>query len=211
MVSDPAELKIPPPRPSVPSIPLPPSPPTRPPPEPTAPSVPFLPAATLFRMVTEESVTWPPVFKIPPPSPAAWPCWIVTLEIDTLPPRTWKTRSRLLPSMMVLVEPLPWMVRLLVMSRSPVALASSPAPAMVSVKVPTGRMILLAPPCASAAWMAERNEMCPVASLPLPRFAATVSSVVLTLNVESTTRPSSPSSLGCIRGALRFPLFCRSG
>ena len=40
-------------------------------------------------------------------------------------------------------------------------------------------------PSRSAAWMAERSEMWPVASLPLFRFTATVSSVVLTRNVES--------------------------
>src|SRR5262249_30467553 len=57
--------------------------------------------------------------------------------------------------------------------------------------------------------MAERSEMCPVASLPLFRLTAAVSSAVLTLNVDSTTRPSSPSSRGCIRGARRFCFSCR--
>ena len=42
---------------------------------------------------------------------AARPCWIVTFEIDTLPPRTWKTRSTVFPSMMVLEEPFPLIVR----------------------------------------------------------------------------------------------------
>ena len=42
------------------------------------------------------------------PAPfARRPCWIVTPEIDTLPPKTWMTRSMSLPSMMVLVAPLP--------------------------------------------------------------------------------------------------------
>ena len=59
------------------------------------------------------------------------------------------------------------MVTLRVMSRSPVAAASSPAPAIVSLKVPPGRMIVFEPPRALAAWMAERREICPLASLPL--------------------------------------------
>ena len=66
---------------------------------------------------------------------------------------------------------------------------------------------------AFAAMMAERSEICPVASLPFCRFTATVSSVVLTWNVESTTRCSSPSSKG-LRGSrftlAGFPCFVRA-
>ena len=64
-----------------------------------------VPIAKLFRIRTEVSFTLPPELRIPPPSPATRPCWIVTLEIDTLPLRISKTRSRLLPSMMVLAAP----------------------------------------------------------------------------------------------------------
>ena len=55
---------------------------------------------------------------------------------------------------------------------------------------------MLEPPWASAAMMAERSEMWPVASLPVRRFTATVSSVVLTRNVDMTIRPSSGSNRG---------------
>ena len=92
----------------------------------------------------------------------------------------------LLPSTTVRLDPLPLMVRLRVMSRSPVALASSFAPAIVNLIVPAGRLIVFEPPRASAAMMAERSEMWPEASLPVLRFAATVSSVVLTTKVERT-------------------------
>ena len=111
------------------------------------------------------------------------------------------TRSRLLPSMMVLPAPRPAMLTLPLMSRSPAAPASSPAPAIVSVNVPAGTMILSEPPCALAAMIAERSEIWPEASLPDARLAATVSSVVLTRNVESTTRSSSHSSRGFNRFA----------
>ena len=112
MESDPAALKIPPPWPSVPAEPLPPAPPNWPPRP--------LHRAVAFPSRRRHCSGWPPRKASPgrrssrstAPSPAARPCWIVTLEIDTLPPRTWKTRSRLLPSMMVLAELFPLMVRL---------------------------------------------------------------------------------------------------
>ena len=59
-----------------------------------------------------------------------------------------------------------------------------------------GTMMVSAFGLALAAMIADRSEMCPEASLPVLRFTATVSSVVLTLNVESTTRSSSPSEPG---------------
>ena len=74
---------------------------------PVLPVRPLAPKTWLFWIVTEVSVSLPPEFKIPPPSPTARPCWIVTPEIDTLPERTWMTRSVLLPSMIVLPAPLP--------------------------------------------------------------------------------------------------------
>ena len=59
--------------------------------------------------------------------------------------------------------------------------------------------------------MADRSEMCPDASFPFLRFTATVSSVVLTLKVESNVRSSSPSSPGQMRKADRFALFWWAG
>ena len=70
-VSDPAALKIPPPRPMTPLLP---------------PKEPFAPAATLFVTASELSVNRPPLLRIPPPSPAARPPSIVTPVIDTVPP-----------------------------------------------------------------------------------------------------------------------------
>ncbi len=189
-LSDPAALKIPPPSPA---------PPAPPGPEPGAPS------ATLFVTTTELSESRPPLFKIPPPAPTTRPCWIVTPVIDTVPLCTWMTRSRLLPSMIVLPAPLPWIETLAVMSRSPVAPLSAPVGASVSVNVPAGRTILLEPPCASAAWMAERNETCPLESLPVFKLTASVSSSVLTWNVLGVTRCSSHSRLGRERIVLRLP------
>ena len=93
---------------------------------------PFLPTARFPTTATDESETRPPLFKMPPPVFAS-PCRMVTPDMFTFPLRTSMTRSRLLPSMIVPREPEPLMVRLLVMSRSPVALASSLAPAIVSV------------------------------------------------------------------------------
>ncbi len=201
---DPAALKIAPPSP-----PVPPAPPVPVPPRPVvefaplAPLVPESPIARLLMIRTEESVTLAPELRIPPPSPTTRPCWIVTLEIDTLPPRISKTRSRLLPSMMVLLALRPLIVRLPEISRSPVAPAVSPAPGIVRVNVPAGRMIWFEPPLASAAMMAERSETWPVASLPLRKFTATVSSVVLTRKVERTTRSSSRSGRGDSRAVDR--------
>src|SRR5437868_1707956 len=47
--------------------------------------------------------------------------------------------------------------------------------------------------------IAERSEMCPLASLPLRRLTATVSRVVLTVNVDRTQRCSSDSIIGLER------------
>ena len=83
---------------------------------------------------------------------------------------------------------LPLMLRLRLMSRSPVASLSSSAPGIVSTNIPQGRTIILERPRALAATIAERSEMWPEASFPVFRFTATVSKVVLTLNVERTRR-----------------------
>ncbi len=175
-LSDPAALKIPPPRAA------PPGPPLTLPPKMTiaVPAVPTVPTATLLATTTPLSESRPPLLRIPPPSPTTRPCWIVTPVIVTLPPWTAMTRSRLLPSMIVWVAPRPWMETLASMSRSPLALPSPLAAGIVSVKFPAGRMILLFPPFASAAMMAERNETCPEASAPVLRLTATVSRSVFT-------------------------------
>ena len=103
----------------VPALKIPPpsaSPPTPPavagfPPVPFTPSVPCVPAATLFVTSTEVSVSLAPAWlKIPPPEPAAKPPCMVNFEIETFPPSTSKTRSKLFPSTIVLA-PLPLMVR----------------------------------------------------------------------------------------------------
>src|SRR5262249_15776509 len=89
---------------------------------------------------------------------------------------------------------------------SPLALPSPLAAGIVSVKSPAGRMILLLPPLASAAMMADRSETWPLASWPVFRFTATVSRNVLTRKVAGVTRPSSASSPGRSPRRLAFPL-----
>ena len=203
-------LNIAPPRPDVPFVPLPPSPSTAP----TAPLSPLLPTARFASTATDESVTRPPLFNSKP-SMFVFPCWIVTQYMFTLPYNISLTRSRLLPSMIVAREPAPLMVRLLVTSRSPLALASSLAPVIVSFDMPLRSLIVLETPFASAAMMAERSGMWPVASLPVRKSTATVSRVVLTWNVDMTIRCSSISNCGhdCIFCRLvrprRFKVFGR--
>ena len=104
--------------------------------------------------------------------------------------------------MMVAAELAPLIVRLSLISRSPVALLSSLAPAIVSVKVPAGSLIVLFLPLASAAMIADRSEMCPVESWPVLKFVATESTVVLTINVAGARRVSRASSRG--RDRVRF-------
>jgi len=61
--------------------------------------------------------------------------------------------------------------------------------------VPAGTLIVSATPTlAFAAMIAERSEICPDASSPVTRFAATVSAVVLTLKIAGATRDSNGSS-----------------
>ena len=73
MVSEPAALRTPPPSARPPPVPAAPLPPTLPPAEPSAPPVPTAPSATLLMIRTDDSVTWPPEFKMPAPW-AANPC-----------------------------------------------------------------------------------------------------------------------------------------
>ncbi len=205
-VSDPTWLKIAPPSPAPPAPPGLPLVPTGKRSAPGAPVAPAAPVATLSTSCTEVSVTVPPEFKMPPPTPAARPFSMTTFEIATRPLKTWNTRSRLLPLMTVFSVVLPLIVRLAEMSRSPLALPSPLAGGIIRVYVPPGRMIVSAAAgCASAAMMADRNEMSWFLSKgPALGFSATVSLNVLTVNVERTTRPSSASRHGRLRVALRL-------
>src|SRR3954465_15849598 len=62
------------------------------------------------------------------------------------------------PSTIVVAAPPPLIVTLSVTSRSPVAAASSPAPAIVSVYVPAGSVMTSAPALPFAATIASRSE-----------------------------------------------------
>jgi hypothetical protein len=59
-----------------------------------------------------------------------------------------------------------------------------------------GKLIVLGPEVALAAWIADRSETCPEASWPVVRITATVSFVVVTENVAGARRPSSSSKHG---------------
>src|SRR2546425_290334 len=101
----------------------------------------------------------------------------------------WNTRSIPFPSMIVLSGPAPVMLTSSVTSRSPVAAASSPCPAIVSTYVPAGTTIVSGPARAFASWIAARrvHELVAVAHLPSPGVASTASAVLLTVNVAATT------------------------
>src|SRR5579862_1337460 len=78
------------------------------------------------------------------------------------------------------------------MSRSPVAAASSIRPGIESVYVPGGRLIVSAPECAFASWMAARSVhtagTSAVAQVPSPGDASGWSSVLLTVKVLAEVR-----------------------
>src|SRR5262245_50450846 len=90
--------------------------------------------------------------------------------------------------MIVEAEPAPWMVTLLVMSRSPVCPASSPVPAIVKLYVPAGTMMVLGPGVAFDLMIASRSERSPGTAL-----ASFSSVVVFTVKVDSNARCSSTS------------------
>ncbi|TMB11922.1 MAG: hypothetical protein E6J71_24755 [Deltaproteobacteria bacterium] len=94
----------------------------------------FCVTMTLLRFREATLLPMPPV-KMPPPVAApGLPLRIVTPEMVVVPlANTSNTRSIPFPSMMALPAPAPVMVTASVMSRSPVAAASSFRPAMVSV------------------------------------------------------------------------------
>jgi len=120
-----------------------------------------------------------------PPPYAAAPFWIVTFWIVTVPvDSTWNTRSSWPPSMIVVAAVSPEIVTALVRSRSPVAFASSFAPASASVYVPAGTTIVSAPaPVAHAstavsvfaAWIASRSVQLPSTA----RLSAVESTVIV--------------------------------
>ncbi len=67
--------------------------------------------------------------------------------------------------MIVEAEPAPWMVTLLVTSRSPVCPAVSPVPGIVRLYVPAGTMIVLGPGVALDWMIASRSESSPGTAL----------------------------------------------
>ena len=81
--------------------------------------------------------------------------------------------------MTVEAEPVPWMVTLSVMSRSPVCPAVSPDPGIVSLYVPAGTTIVLGPGVALDWMIASRSERSPGTAL-----ASFSSVVVFTVKVE---------------------------
>jgi len=118
----------------------------------------FCDTTTLVRLRVATFVPMPPVRMPPPAAEPGLPLRIVTPEIDVVPlANTSNTRSSPPPSMIELVAPAPVMVTASVMSRSPVAAASSPRPAIVSVNVPAGMTMVSVPLFAFDAWMAARR------------------------------------------------------
>jgi hypothetical protein len=107
--------------------------------------------------------------------------WIVTLPAVS---KMSNTRSIRPASMIVDVAPAPLMVTGRVISRSPVAARSSPAPATVSVYVPAGSVMISAAVVALAALMASRSVQPPAVVAHTPSVP---SAVVLTTNVAASS------------------------
>ena len=100
-----------------------------------------------------------PALAMPPPLPSTRPPVTVTSAISVVTPEaTSNTRSIPEPSISVCLAPAPWIVTLFVRSRSPVAAASSAAPAIVSRNRPAGMAIVSPPRPAFAALTASRSE-----------------------------------------------------
>src|SRR5262245_59411568 len=98
--------------------------------------------------------------------------------------------------MIVLSEPAPMRLTLLVMSRSPLLVSSDPVGASVRWKVPAGSPIGSGAESAFAVMRAERSETNPETSAaePLAGFTAIESAVVVTKNVAGAVRSSRASS-----------------
>ncbi len=147
----------------------------------------FCVTTTLLRLRVAVFVPVAPVWMPPPAALPGFPLRIVTPEIDVVPlANTSNTRSIPPPSMIELAAPAPVMVTGSVMSRSPVAAASSPWPAIVSVMVPAGMTMVSAPVFAFDAWIAARSVQATgaaVAQLVDVDVALGRSAVLLTVNV----------------------------
>src|SRR5438128_1434565 len=92
--------------------------------------------------------------------------------------------------MTVLAAPAPVIVKSSLMSRSPVAALFSTWPAIVSVYVPAGRIMVSWLGRAFASWIAARNVHSPaaVAHKPSPGLASRASAVLLTVKEASGGR-----------------------
>ena len=105
--------------------------------------------------------------------------WIVTFPAVS---KMSKIRSLFWPSMMVDVAPAPLIVTAPVMSRSPVAAASSLGPVRVRLYVPAGTVMTSEPASALAALMASRSVQPPAVVVHAPSAPSTV---VLTTKVAA--------------------------
>src|SRR3569832_853047 len=153
--------------------------------------------AVLSLIVQLSIVTLPFSMKIPPPTVlVARPPLMVRLErVTVAPPRMCRTRSlNPLPLMIVVAWFAPCMVRLSLISRSPVAERSSPAPAALKTYSPIWslRIMVSVLPFALDSCMAARRVQTPlptaVSQTPSPRCATTVSAVLLTVKVFACPR-----------------------
>ncbi|PNY36567.1 hypothetical protein C2E31_11975 [Rhodopirellula baltica] len=173
----------------------------------TPPPLPEAPAAVLPSMVTW-LIDSDPALKIAPPSPVALaelpavsdaiPPVSVTFERSTLAPDMMsKTRSfNPLASMVVVAVPMIVNALSSVMSKSPVAAASSPEPVIESVSVPAGSEIVSSSPLEFDSMIASRR-------LVNPSDASTTSLNVSTVMAASKFRCSRSSRNGR-RRAQRF-------
>ena len=159
-------------------------------PAPCTPAV-FWLTTTLVRLSVATFEPMPPVAMPPPAAAPGFPLRIVMPDIDVVPfAKTSNTRSIPPPSMIDVVAPAPVMMTASVMSRSPVAARSSPRPAIVSVKVLAGMVIVSTPLLAFDAWMAARSVQ--TTGAVVAQFVATgplgLSCVLVTLKVFAAAR-----------------------
>jgi hypothetical protein len=157
---------------------------------PPPPSRPTLFSTRAWLSVSVASFKMPPA-KVPAPEKPLRTVnpWIVTFPAVS---RMSKIRSFCPPSMIVAVAPAPVIVTGPVMSRSPVAAASSPAPITVRLKVPAGTVIASAPELAFAARTASRSVHPPVAVVQTPSVP---SAVVLTTKVSACAGTACSTSM----------------
>ena len=115
--------------------------------------------------------------KPPPSAPTTIPSWIVRSRNVAVVEKTSKTRSIDSPSITVTPIPYPTMVTGFVMSRSPVALESSPVPASASLYVPAGTTMVFASTLPFAVLMASRSDVTP--STPLTTSLVVVTKIAV--------------------------------